>query len=155
MDLNKNLIHNKTIVLLLLVLLFACQQQYQSESKLFDALTDESVSIRGSLVEIDKRTYRLDYYDVYESDSHYEQLASRGYQGGGPTWLGITYGAVKLSEPALLDEIRFDDEAEGLAIWSSNKLALEQVGRLIAAVKSDEQLMSQCIKVAESDLIME
>ncbi|UII20723.1 Imm51 family immunity protein [Fulvivirga ligni] len=145
----------KNISTLLIPLLLIACQQFEPEPKLVNALTDESISIRGNIVEIDERTYRLDYYDVHEPDSHYEQLSSRGFQGGGPTWLGITYGAIKLSNPELLDNIRFDDEAEGLAIWSSSRSTLEQIGRLISTVKSDEQLLNICIQVAEANWKME
>ncbi|MEQ8474003.1 MAG: Imm51 family immunity protein [Marinoscillum sp.] len=140
--------------LLIPFLLIACQQ-FEPEPKLVNALTDETITIRGNIVEIDDRTHRLDYYDVHEPDSHYEQLSSRGFHGGGPTWFGITYGAIKLSNPELLDNIRFDDEAEGLAVWSSNRSTLEQIGRLISTVKSDEQLMNNCINVAETNWKME
>jgi len=140
---------------ILLLLLISCQQQFDPEQKLVNALTGQSITIRGNLIEIDKRTYRLDYYDVHEPDSHYEQLASKGYQGGGPSWLGITYGAIKLSNEAFLCKIRFDDEADGLAIWSSDKPALQQIGRLISVVKADEQLLNRCITVAEAHWQME
>jgi hypothetical protein len=146
---------NKIKAVILPLLFIACQQQFPLEPKLIDALTDESITIRGNLIEIDQQTYRLDYYDGDEPDSHYEQLASKGYQGGGPTWLGITYGAIKLSDPNLLDDIRFDDEADGLAIWSSNKSTLEQIGRLLSTIKSDERLLNDCIKVAEANWTME
>ena len=135
--------------------IMACQQKLEPEPKLINALTDESLAIHGNLIEIDERTYRLDYYDVYEPDSHYEKLASKGYHGGGPTWLGITYGAIKLSNVELMDGIRFDDEAEGLAIWGYDRLTLLQIGRLISVIKTDEQLMNKCIAVAEAEWKME
>lgn len=106
-------------------------------------------------MEISQSMYRLDYYDVSEKDSHYQFLSSQGYQGGGPSWLGITYGAIKLSETALLDKIRFDDEADGLAIWSSDKEALLKIGRLLSVIKSDETILKQAIQVAEENGEME
>ena len=141
---------NKISISILLTILISCQQ-LEPNDKLVKALSDQSIPIRGNLVKIDEQTYRLDYYDIYESDSHFEQLSSKGYQGGGPTWLGITYGAIQLSNPELLDQIRFDDEADGLAIWSSGRPTLEQIGRLISTIKSDDLLMNHCIDIAEAN----
>jgi hypothetical protein len=87
---------------------------------------------------------------VYEKDSDYNFLIEKGFQGGGPSWLGIVYGAVQMSDPDLQSKLRFDDEAEGLAIWSADKASLEKVGRLIAVVKSDERILLQAIEVAEN-----
>jgi hypothetical protein len=76
-------------------------------------------------------------------------LSSNGYQGGGPSWLGIVYGAIQLSDPTILTKIQFDDEADGLAIWSSNKETLMKIGRLISVIKSDEAVLKHAIQVAE------
>ena len=145
----------KKIILLLPLILISCIQKFDPEPKLVEALKNESISIRGNLIDMNERVYRLDYYDIYEPDSHYELIVAKGYHGGGPTWLGIIYGAITLSNLELLDQIRFDDEAEGLTIWSQNKSALEQIGRLISVVKSNEKLMDDCINVAKAKWKME
>lgn len=123
--------------------------QTGKNDKLVNALNNSNLQIRGNLVEISPNQYRLDYYDVHEKDSHLEFLNERGYQGGGPSWLGIIYAAIQMSDPTIEAKIRFDDEAEGLAIWSSDKKSLEKVGRLISVVKADESIMLKAIEVAE------
>jgi hypothetical protein len=141
----------KLLYTFLLLILMSCSGSGQAEKneKLVNALNNSTLETRGNLIEISPNEYRLDYYDVHEEDSHYEFLSGKGYQGGGPSWLGIIYGAIQMSDPAIESKIRFDDEAEGLAIWSSNKESLEKVGRLISVVKSDENIMMEAIKVAE------
>jgi len=57
---------------------------------------------------------------VHEKDSHFKELTEKGYQGGGPSWKGIVYGALKMSDPAILTKIGFDEEAEELAINKGN-----------------------------------
>jgi hypothetical protein len=123
--------------------------QIAKNDKLVNALNNSDLQIRGNLIEISSNEYRLDYYDVYEKDSHFEFLNEKGYQGGGPSWLGIIYGAIQMSDPTIEGKVRFDDEAEGLAIWSSDRKSLEKVGRLISVVKSDEGIMLKAVQVAE------
>jgi hypothetical protein len=127
----------------------------QKNDKLIKALNDTTINIRGSIIEIPNSDFRYDYYDIYEKDSYSERLIERGYQGGGPSWKGIVFGALKMSDPTILNKIRFDEEAEGLAIWSSDEETLRKIGRLIATVKSDENILNGCISVAESAFEME
>jgi hypothetical protein len=145
----------KLIYIFVILMVTACSGQTEKNQKLINSLNNTKMEIRGKLIEISETEYRLDYYDTYEEDSHYNFLDSMGYQGGGPSWLGIIYGAIQMSEPLLLEEIRFDDEAAGIAIWSSNKSSLEKIGRLITEIKSDNELLIKAIKIAEQDGQME
>ncbi|MDA7502246.1 immunity 51 family protein [Chitinophagales bacterium] len=133
-----------------LFLFISCNGQVEKNELLTRSLTDTTLKIRGNLIELGTSDYRLDYYDVYEKDSHYKFLESRAYQGGGASWLGIIYGAIKMSYPDLLNDIRFDDESDGLAIWSEDKSKLEKIGRLIAMLKSDDDLLLQAIDAANT-----
>lgn len=123
--------------------------------KLINALSDTTVMIRGNLIELAASDYRFDYYDLDEPDSHGEYLTQLGYHGGGPSWKGIVFGAIKLSDPSLLNKIRFDEEADGLAIWSVDKASLEKIGRLINVVKTDSLIMQDCITRAKKSFKME
>ena len=143
------------VQILLLFLLIGCSSPMEKNKLLLNALNNSEIKIRGTLIEISQNEYRLDYYDVSEEDSHYNFLSSNGYQGGGPSWLGIIYGAIQLSDPAILTKIRFDDEADGLAIWSSDKETLLKIGRLISVIKSDESTLKQAIRMAEQEGEME
>ena len=145
----------KFIAQLLLLLMISCSAPMEKNEQLVNFLNNSELKIRGNLIEVGTDEYRLDYYDIGEPDSHYSFLSAKGYQGGGPTWLGIVYGAAHLSDPQLLTNIRFDDEAEGLAIWSSDKETLLRIGRLISVIKSDEAILKQAIQVAEQDGEME
>lgn len=139
----------------LFFLIISCNSQNPKNEKLTFALTDYESEIRGKVIKISSKEYRFDYYDVYENDSHFDFLISKGYQGGGPSWLGIIYGAIKMSDPEILNKIRFDEEAKGIAIWSSDKNSLEKIGRLITVLKNDETLLLKSINVAEQKGKME
>lgn len=138
-----------------LVAIFGCNNSIEKNEKLVQALQDTTLTIRGNLIKIAENDFRFDYYDVSESDSHSDYLQNMGFQGGGYRWEGIVYGAVKLSEPNILNTIRFDPEAEGLAIWSTDKRSLEKIGRLITVVKSDSEILTDCINVAKKRFRME
>lgn len=110
---------------------------------------------RGKLIEVSAGKLRYDYYDLDEPDSSYKRLAALGYQGGGPTWAGIVAGLVALRRPELRNELQFDDEAEGLAIWSSDRAALEAVADLIDQAKRDPALMDRALETAKAQGHME
>lgn len=143
------------MILLSFILFWSCSRTIESNPKLISALDDTRLSIRGKIIKFQNNEYRFDYYDLYEPDSHGAYLNELGYQGGGPSWKGIVFGAIKLSEPNLLDEIRFDEEAEGLIIWSNDNETLKKIGRLICVVKSDSIIMQDCIKIAKQSFKME
>lgn len=145
----------KQIYVFLIFIITSCSGQTEKNQKLINSLTNKKIAIRGNLIKVNETEFRLDYYDTSEKDSHYKFLESKGYQGGGPSWVGIIYGAIKMSDSELLDEIRFDEEAEGLAIWASDKSKLEKIGRLISIVKSDNSILVQAISIAERDGQME
>jgi hypothetical protein len=133
----------------------SCAGQTPKSEKLIAVLTDLNAEVRGTIIEVDATEFRFDYYDIHEKDSHYETLTNNGYQGGGPSWVGIIYGAIKMSDPEILSKIRFDEESDGVAIWSSDKNSLDKIGRLIAVIKKDEALLTEAIKVAEKNWQME
>ena len=145
----------KLIYTLFIFIIISCSGQVEKNKKLINCLNNEKSETRGNLIEISKSEFRLDYYDVYEKDTHFDFLESKGYQGGGPSWLGIIYGAIKMSEPEIMNGIRFDDEADGLAIWSSDKSKLEKIGRLISVLKSDDEILMKAIKIADKNWKME
>lgn len=142
-------------ILIGLVTLLSCTKSIDKNEKLINAISDTSITIRGNIITLAENDYRLDYYDVSESDSHLEFLQNKRFQGGGYSWEGIVYGAIKLSDPSILNSIRFDPEAEGLAIWSSDKSSLEKIGRLIAVLKTDDEILLECISVAKKRFKME
>lgn len=132
------------------ILILGCNPPVEKNEVLINALEDVSIEIRGNLVDIPSHDFRFDYYDVSEEDTHFPFLQNQGFQGGGYSWEGIVYGAIMLSDPSILNKIRFDAEAEGLAIWSSDKTSLQKIGRLITVLKRDDSILNACIKVAVS-----
>ena len=144
----------KTLFSLSLLIFFGCNFQEKKEPKLLEALTNNSITPRGLIYKIGNE-YRLDYYDIYEKDTHMIFLEKKGYQAGGPSWLGIIYGSIKLSDSKILTQIRFDDEADGIAIWSKNIKSLEKISRLISVLKSDDKLLLKCISIADKNWKME
>lgn len=127
----------------------------KKEDNLKSAINNPSLEGRGAIYKNEPYGYSLAYYDVNENDSSYEFLHDLGYQGGGQSWLGIIYGAIKLSDVSLLKEIEFDEEGDGLVIYSRNKNTLEKISRLIGFVKSNEKALIEAIQAAEIDDQME
>lgn len=138
-----------------LLLTIGCSYQPGRNEKLYEALTDTSIVMRGYIVEITDSKFRYDYYDVLEKDSFMKKLIKRGFQGGGDSWAGIVYGAIRMSDGDLLSKIRFDPESDGLAIWSNDKESLKKVGRLVAIVKTNENILEECIITAKKNGQME
>ena len=141
--------------ILVLILLNSCYIKTTQNERLSTALLDSTIPLRGNIITISLNEYRLDYYDVNEKDSDYKKLVAMGYQGGGYSWEGIIFGAIKLSDPEILSVIRFDPEAEGLVIWSNNIDALYKVGRLIYVIKTDDKILNECISYAKRRFKME
>lgn len=140
--------------LILLAILFCevCFGQ-QINEQLTKAINNATLEIRGKLSE-ENNEFVLDYYDPIEQDSHARYLKDKGFHGGGPSWLGIIYGAIKLSEPELLNELDVDTVTEGVSFFSKNKESLIKIGRLIATIKSDEALLNTCIEEGKKHSIM-
>lgn len=136
------------------ILFFSCNNHELVEPKLKLAISNNKIIQRGVIHKIDNQ-FRFDYYDVYEKDSHMKYLQEKNYQGGGPSWKGIIYGALKLSEPIILNNIRFDDESDGIVIWSKNIEDLIKISRLISTIKTDNKLLLKCISVANKNWKME
>lgn len=63
-------------------MIVSCSGQVQKSQKLVNSLTNEKIEIRGSLVKVNESEFRFDYYDIYEKDSHFKFLESKGYQDG-------------------------------------------------------------------------
>jgi Immunity protein 51 len=145
----------KFLSILLVFFFFECSSNPTKNDKLVRALLDNTIPIKGHIVKISNAEFRLDYYDVYEKGSSVKLLEKLKYQGGGESWVGIIYGAIKLSDPSLLKDVRFDPEADGVAIWSNKYGILEKIGRLLSVIKSDEKILMECIKVAEKNSQME
>jgi len=110
---------------------------------------------RGSIGQKSASSYWYSYYDINESDSHYEYLAGIGYQGGGPSWAGIVYGLLSLQAPAVLERVQFDPEGEGLMVWGKSRADLETIESLVRRVKCDAGLLGEAITVAKREGKME
>jgi Immunity protein 51 len=125
---------------------------------------DENITIkskqlpRGKLITIrrdDTISYRYDYYDSDEPDSHADLLTQRGFQAGGESWFGIVYGLIQLKSPRLWDSLQFDPEASGLSITSAKKSALLKIAEWIALAKNDDTLLAAAIAAAQENGMME
>jgi hypothetical protein len=145
----------KKIILILLLLIVSCTSSPKKNEKLSKALDNSAIVMRGTIVKIPNSELRFDYYDTYEKDSDVKTLERMNYQSGGYSWEGIIYGAITLSDEGLLDKVRFDPEADGIAIWSNDEEALKKIGRLITVIKTDKEVLKQCIKTAEDSWKME
>ena len=119
------------------------------EKKFKELFADDTIPHRGEIVDMEEHGYRLHYFDLNERDSHYDLLSEKGFQGGGPTWHGIVSGAIELTDPTLSNEIYMDEDSEGIIVSSKNRKVLEKIGRLIAILKSNPELLAAAIHVAE------
>lgn len=146
----------KKIILMFFTTIISCNSSIQKNQKLTNILNNKNIPIRGKIIKIpNSPELRFDYYDVYEKDTSIKTLEEMNYQSGGYSWEGIVYGAIKLSDENIFNKIHFDPESEGLAIWSSDEETLKKIGRLISSIKKDDEILIQCIKVAEENGKME
>jgi len=124
------------------------------KSVITNALTNESLKARGIIKKEDDGAFRLDYDDVYEEDAHAKFLQSKGFHGGGPSWLGIIHGAFSMCENSLTANLDSDVSVTGVSYWSENVKDLEKIARVIAAIKSDEKILLQVIEIAKQQDMM-
>lgn len=126
---------------------------FSQADKLKGALGDNSITVKGKL-QAEKGKYRYDYHDVYQQDSMAKDLQASGYHGGGPSWLGIIYGAFKICDSNLIDDLEMKVEVTGVTFWSPNKEDLEKIGRIVNIVKSDNACLQLAIdKATELDIM--
>lgn len=137
------------ISILLLFACLSCVSTPEPSKELIAALNDDNLAIRGKIITIAPNDFRYDYYDIHEEDTHYDKLRSLGYQGGGVTWAAIIYGAIRLSDPKISDNIRFDEESDGVAIWCSDSITLTKVGRLVAFLKNNDELLLRSLEAGK------
>ncbi|MDY0779717.1 hypothetical protein [Tenacibaculum sp. IB213877] len=142
-------------ILVFFAFLFIQTSFGQSESETIkNAFTDASIKSRGKLME-ESGKFRLEFHDIYESDSQAKYLQGMGYHGGGPSWLGIIFGAFKLAESDLIDQLTMNVEVTGVTFWSANKEELESIQRVISLIKSNDQLLLKSIdKAKEFDMML-
>lgn len=62
---------------------------------------------------------------------------------------------LKLRAPEIFAQVKMAPEADGLAVWSNNKAALEKLAKLIATAKNDDALMDAAIQQASRDGVIE
>ncbi|CAL2065010.1 hypothetical protein [Tenacibaculum sp. 190524A05c] len=134
--------------------LFSFQNTYSQVEKLQTAISDATVPFQGKLQQ-ENGKFRYDYHDVYQQDSMAKDLQASGYHGGGPSWLGIIYGAFKLCDNNLIDEIEMKVEVTGVTFWSANKEDLEKIGRVVNTIKTEDNLLQLAIDKASELGIMQ
>lgn len=116
-----------------------------------NAIVVDGATLRGTIVRVSENEFRYDCYDVDEPDSISAALQAKGYQGGGETWAGIVHGLVMLEQPALMTQLRFDPEAEGLAVWSNDRQVLEAVAALVTRARAEPKLLDAAMAKAKAD----
>jgi hypothetical protein len=142
------------LVCVLSLTLFSFQNSFSQVEKLQTAITDTSVKFQGKLQQ-ESGKFRYDYHDVYQEDSLAKDLQASGYHGGGPSWLGIIYGAFKLCDNNLIDEVEMKVEVTGVTFWSANKEDLEKIGRVVGTIKTDDAILQLAIDKATELGIMQ
>jgi len=124
-----------------------------SKSLLTDALTNTALKKRG-IIKPDETDFRLDYDDVFEEDSHAKFLQGKGFHGGGPSWLGILYGAFHICDSNLIEKLDSDVSVTGVSFWSANKEDLEKISRVVDVLKSNEEILFEAIEIAKQKEMM-
>lgn len=142
------------LVCVLSLTLFSFQNSFSQVEKIQTAITDTSVKFQGKLQQ-EAGKFRYDYHDVYQKDSLAKDLQASGYHGGGPSWLGIIYGAFKLCDNNLIDEVEMKVEVTGVTFWSANKEDLEKIGRVVRTIKTDDAILQLAIDKATELGIMQ
>lgn len=142
------------LVCVLSLTLFSFQNSFSQVEKIQTAISDTSVKFQGKLQQ-EAGKFRYDYHDVYQEDSLAKDLQASGYHGGGPSWLGIIYGAFKLCDNNLIDEVEMKVEVTGVTFWSANKEDLEKIGRVVGTIKTDDAILQLAIDKATELGIMQ
>jgi len=146
---------NKIKYLLVLFIFFSINQIFSQDAKalLTNALTDSSLKQR-CIVKPEESHFRLDYDDIYQKDKQAKFLQDLGFHGGGPSWLGILYGAFTLAGSDLINNIDSDVSVTGVSFWSDKKEDLEMISRFIEVIKSDEKILLEVIEIAKQNDMM-
>ena len=144
------LFKNKCKLILIFTLLMSTfiSTAQNSKEQLSNALNNTALNKRG-VIKPDETDFRLDYDDVYETDTQANFLQEKGFHGGGPSWLGIIYGAFAICENDLISNTDSDVSVTGVSFWSSNKEDLEKISRIIDVIKSDEKILMEAIEIAK------
>ncbi|WP_408040172.1 hypothetical protein [Tenacibaculum amylolyticum] len=133
--------------------IFSFQSIFSQADDVKNAMGDTSVKVQGKLQE-ENGKFRYDYHDIYQEDSLAKDLQASGYHGGGPSWLGIIYGAFKLCGNDLIDNLEMKVEVTGVTFWSTNKEDLEKIGRVVSLIKSNDAVLQASIdKATELDIM--
>jgi len=148
---NISLIINRFKYFLILTLFFTTSIIVGQDTKtlLTNALGNTSMEVKRGVIKPDQTDFRLDYDDIYEEDTQAKFLQAKGYHGGGPSWLGILYGAFSICDNDLINQTDSDVSVTGVSFWSSNKEDLEKISRIIDVIKSDEKILMEAIEIAK------
>ena len=152
-----------TLLFVLLYLLIFRKKGVEDESHKDDQVKPprqesqqrQSIVPRGKVHVTENGQAIFSYYDSSESDSHVHQFLDRGLQGGGYTWEALILAAVQIFHPSIEYRLEFDPEADGIAIWSEDQQALNQVAKLVGRIKSDPHFLEACLKHAEEEGYLE
>lgn len=110
---------------------------------------------RGTVNITDDGRAIYQYYDTSEADTHLHQFNDQGLQGGGETWEGLILAAVQIFHPSIEPALDFDPEGDGIAIWSNDSAALDQVANLVGRIKSDPHFLDACLRHAKEEGYLE
>lgn len=152
---NRILTNNYLKYILLLCLFFSVNKITAQDSKelINKALTDNTLKSRG-VIKPEESHFRLDYDDVYEDDSHAKFLQEKGFHGGGPSWLGIIFGAFTHCGNDLIKNTDSDVSVTGVSFWSDKREDLEIISRVIDVIKSDDKILLEVIEIAKQHDMM-
>ncbi|WP_299682274.1 hypothetical protein [uncultured Tenacibaculum sp.] len=138
---------------LLLTVLLSVHDSFSQGEDFKNALNTKDLHFTGVLQQQNGK-FRYDYHDIYEKDSLAKDLQASGYHGGGPSWLGIIYGAFKVGGSDLIDGLEMNVEVSGITFWSANRDDLEKIGRIVSLVKTKDGALQMAIdKATELDIM--
>lgn len=76
-----------------------------------------------------------------------------GFDAGGYAWAGVADALVRLRAPHLEGKVSFDPEGSMFCAVSSDRAALEELGRLLSAATRDHTLLEEALEHADPDLM--
>lgn len=82
-----------------------------------------------------------------------EFLQERGLEGGGYTWHALAESLMRLRQPALYPDVKYDPEGSMSAAYGQNVAALEALAVLIRQVQTDDALLEEAIANVNPDLL--
>ncbi len=85
---------------------------------------------------VPERQYRITAA-VSELDEYYVLFEKYGFGGNGPCWVEHITTIIEEHQPALLDQLDFDEEGDAFVVYADSETSTQQFLRLVQPIFAD------------------